>query len=472
MPGTHQKTVTVVPVDDAYGWSVIDDATNSTATWITDGNTIGPVQQGTSDTWDFTVVDNPSSAARSATCTVTHSNGTTSDFFTIDQAGTGVSNTPLGSYTSVVANANPVNEGQDLTFTITGSNLSNGTVGYTISGTGITSNDIGISMNGQVTITGSTNSGTLVVPISADATTEGNETITLTLASQDSNSVSTNSLITNTVITDTSVGSTPVQVSFQNNTNITLNPNMAQWNVTAISLVSGTISNQTIGMSGVIAGAQFEAAAGEVVQLELTLTKTTGYQFTQVASNPVATLANSIAGLTKVSEDLTLSTWPDVMKLVVEYTVPAGNGVNLSQGINATTILAPLTDDFTFTGGDQSILGSFSITQNGSIHNMSLVNNNTSDLELNFDSNQQITMLGYGADISKPSWINFDPNGSSIQTIGVGGTIYFNVEANPGSSSRTGDIIYIGGQTLAGTGVNTVRVTQPGQVILGPPPSL
>ena len=471
MPGTHQKTVTVVPVDDAYGWSVIDDATNSTATWITDGNTIGPVQQGTSDTWDFTVVDNPSSAARSATCTVTHSNGTTSDFFTIDQAGTGISNTPVGSYTSVVANAYAVNEGQNLTFTVTGSNLSNGTVDYTISGTGITSNDIGISMNGQVTITGSTNSGTLVVPISADATTEGNETITLTLASQDSNSISTGALSANTVITDTSVGTTPVQLSFQNNTNIILSPNMAQWNVTAIALASGwsgTISNSTIAMNGAIAGAQFEAAAGEVVQLELMLTKTTGYQFTQVASNPVATLANSIAGLTKVSEDLTLGTWPDVMKLVVEYTVPAGNGVNLSQGINATTILAPLTDDFTFTGGDHSAQGPFSITQNGSQHNFNLINNNASVLNLDFNSDQ---LISTSSDITKPSWITYQ-SPSSNQVIGSGGTLNFDIAANPNSASRNGDIVYVGGQTLAGTGVDIVRVTQPGNIIISPPSNL
>ena len=117
MPGTHQKTVTVVPVDDSYGWSAIDDATNSTATWITI-TAQTDVNGNDTDTWDFVVVDNPSSAPRSATCTVTHSNGTTSDFFTIDQEGIGGGSTPVGSYTSVAAGAIAVNEGQDLTFTI------------------------------------------------------------------------------------------------------------------------------------------------------------------------------------------------------------------------------------------------------------------------------------------------------------------------------------------------------------------
>jgi hypothetical protein len=92
----HTKTVTVTPITDQYNWSVIDDATNSTATWIT------VTQQGQTDTWDFDVAVNTGSA-RSVTATVTHSNGVTSDSFTIDQAGgTSNSNPPSGSDYSVV----------------------------------------------------------------------------------------------------------------------------------------------------------------------------------------------------------------------------------------------------------------------------------------------------------------------------------------------------------------------------------
>lgn len=139
MPGTHQKTVTVVPVDDAYAWSAIDDLSNSTATWIT------IAQQGSTDTWDFTVVDNPSSAPRSATCTVLHSNGVTSDFFTIDQAGSGGGlGTPAGSYDTLTGTPNSINEdGSSVTFTVAGSNLQAGTIQYALTGTGITSTDVG-----------------------------------------------------------------------------------------------------------------------------------------------------------------------------------------------------------------------------------------------------------------------------------------------------------------------------------------
>ena len=87
MPGTHVKTVTVSPVGDTYGWSVVDDATSSTATWVT------VTQQGSTDDWDFLVEDNTGSA-RSATATVTHSNGVTTDSFQIDQAGSTTNTTP------------------------------------------------------------------------------------------------------------------------------------------------------------------------------------------------------------------------------------------------------------------------------------------------------------------------------------------------------------------------------------------
>ena len=96
MAFTHQKTVTVTPANDAYGWEVIDNATNQAANWVT------VTQQGTSDVWDFLVADNAGSTQRVATATVTHSNGVTSDSFTITQVG--VSSTPGPSTPSPSSN--------------------------------------------------------------------------------------------------------------------------------------------------------------------------------------------------------------------------------------------------------------------------------------------------------------------------------------------------------------------------------
>ena len=86
MAFTHQKTVTVTPQNDVYGWAVVDNATNQAANWVT------VTQQGSTDVWDFLVADNAGSTQRVATATVTHSNGVTTDSFTITQVG--VSSTP------------------------------------------------------------------------------------------------------------------------------------------------------------------------------------------------------------------------------------------------------------------------------------------------------------------------------------------------------------------------------------------
>jgi len=116
MAFTHVKTVTVSPVDDPYNWTVIDDATNSTASWITvtaqtDAN------GNDTDTWDFLVADNTGSA-RSATATVNHSNGVTTDSFTIDQAGV-AQTTQAPEFTCSDANVN----------------INNGSVGATVTAT-------------------------------------------------------------------------------------------------------------------------------------------------------------------------------------------------------------------------------------------------------------------------------------------------------------------------------------------------
>jgi len=340
MPGTHQKTVTVVPVDDAYGWSLIDDATNSTATWV------GAVQQGSTDIWDFTVQDNASAAARSATCTVLHSNGVVTDFFTIDQAGTGSTpSTPAGSYNTLTGAPDPVDEGTSVTFTVTGSNLQTADVNYTLTGNGISAGDVGIGMNGTITMTGGVNNtGSLTVPIIADSVTENSETLTCTIASTDSNGISTGNLSTSVTINDTSTTPlVPIQMDFTNGTNVTLSPGMAQWNISNIALLSGTILNTTMGVTGFIAEANFDAVAGEVVQFRLTLDRVAGFAFTQVGANAVATLMGQSTGVSIVSEDITSGIgFPNIMTVDVEYTVP-GSSTSVNQLINATTLAETTT---------------------------------------------------------------------------------------------------------------------------------
>ena len=128
MPFTHQKTVTVTPADDAYAWTKSGDDSGN---WITISNAQDSNGNDT-DTWDFLVADNGTSSTRTATCTLTHSNGTTTDSFLVTQYATGGSLT--SSTTSAPTSGSPYS-------VITGS------------ATGIM--DTGFTMHGDPAFTGS-----------------------------------------------------------------------------------------------------------------------------------------------------------------------------------------------------------------------------------------------------------------------------------------------------------------------------
>lgn len=89
MPFTHQKTVTVSPSNDNYSWTKSGDGNGN---WV-------EITQAQGDVWNFTVSDN-SGTARQCTCTVTHSNGYTSDSFTIYQAGPSATTTAAPTTTT------------------------------------------------------------------------------------------------------------------------------------------------------------------------------------------------------------------------------------------------------------------------------------------------------------------------------------------------------------------------------------
>ena len=74
MAHTYTRTVTVVPADDGYTWS------NPATGWIV------ITQVGSSDTWNIEVLDNATSQSRSATLTVNHTDGSTTNSITVNQA--------------------------------------------------------------------------------------------------------------------------------------------------------------------------------------------------------------------------------------------------------------------------------------------------------------------------------------------------------------------------------------------------
>lgn len=90
MAYTYQRTVTVTPASDQYAWSAVDGNGNDIlGGWIqiTEDSNI-------EDQWDILVQDNTGSSQRTATLTVTHSNGTTSDSISVTQAGVASSSNP------------------------------------------------------------------------------------------------------------------------------------------------------------------------------------------------------------------------------------------------------------------------------------------------------------------------------------------------------------------------------------------
>ena len=88
MAHTYTRTVTVVPADDGYTWS------NPATGWIV------ITQVGSSDTWNIEVLDNTTNQSRSATLTVNHTDGSTTNSITVNQAAGasgGVTPTPSPS---------------------------------------------------------------------------------------------------------------------------------------------------------------------------------------------------------------------------------------------------------------------------------------------------------------------------------------------------------------------------------------
>lgn len=98
MAYTYTRTITASPEGASYTW------TNPASSWIT------ITQQGTSDSWNIEIEDN-AGGARSATLTVTHEDGVTSDTINVSQAGATVNPTATPvppTATAVPPTATPV----------------------------------------------------------------------------------------------------------------------------------------------------------------------------------------------------------------------------------------------------------------------------------------------------------------------------------------------------------------------------
>lgn len=280
MAFTHVKTVTVSPADDLYNWSVIDDATAATASWITVTAQTDANGEDTDD-WDFLVADNTGSA-RSATATVTHSNGVTTDSFTIDQAGVSGTTTqapatttqapattqaPVASYDSIGNNMNPVQEGYTITFTVSTTNVPVGTIPtyqlFPVSGTFDANDIVGGSLTGNMSAIDANGEATVDITIAQDQTAEGQESYTFRVTGDNAGTPSSAfPLISSTRdILDTSTGA-------------------PAWNSIVVKTLAGTTVTNTTGgnegwtLTGVLTGDS--RPLGETLYWQMDFTSYTG----------------------------------------------------------------------------------------------------------------------------------------------------------------------------------------------------
>ena len=132
----------------------------------------------------------------------------------------------IGSY-SVTATTSTVSEGNVATFTLSTTNVASGTsVSYSISG--VSSSDVTGGLSGSVSV-GSNGQATISVPIVADSTTEGNETLTVTAQGQSAS----------TTINDTSI--TPVPTYNVNASSASFNEgSTATFTLSTINVAAGT----------------------------------------------------------------------------------------------------------------------------------------------------------------------------------------------------------------------------------------
>ena len=156
------------------------------------------------------------------------------------------------------ANVSSLNEGEDITYTLACTGLADTLVGYTLSGTGITAADIDSdSLSGFIHIN-SSNQGSLVVGTVADYSTEGAETLTMsidaphdTIASPSSVDVTIND--TSLTASVSSVGRSASSVNEGSSVTFTVNTtnmpsgNRVYYRITGISAadINGTPSSST-----------------------------------------------------------------------------------------------------------------------------------------------------------------------------------------------------------------------------------
>jgi len=336
------------------------------------------------------------------------------------------STTPVPTYSLDTGGIASINEGSDLTITLTTTFVDDGTqVPYTISGTGITTADIGgNSLTGSFTV--NNNTATLILPITSDATTEGLETLTLRL--------NNNADAVNVTINDTSgAGNVSYTLSADNTT-----PNEGDTvtvTLTTTNVVDSTIVPYTISGTGITTA----DIGGDPLTGSFTVTGNT--------ATMSFTLAEDLT--TEASETLTLSlnNGGDSIDIVINdtsttplptYTLSADT-TNINEGdtvtitLTTTNVSDATSVAYTVTGIDAndltagSLTGNFTISSNTDSISFTLsedlATENTETLTLALDNGQDSIAITVNDTSTAPAATY--ALSSDVANVNEGGTVVF-----------------------------------------------
>lgn len=194
-------------------------------------------------------------------------------------------------------NTTSVDEGASITLTVT-SNLATSSalsIPYTLSGTGITTSDFNnaTSLTGIISIPVGQQTGTLVLNVNNDTTTEGSETITATLGTSNANyNVKTGSV--SIVVADTST--TPVQQPTTTNLSSSLTTGTGTVSVDTFNIASG---NYSATIAGFAAGDKLNFFQNAAITVKPDTNQSDGIQVVEAADAVTsATTTITLTGLT------------------------------------------------------------------------------------------------------------------------------------------------------------------------------
>jgi hypothetical protein len=264
---------------------------------------------------------------------------------------------PAGTY-AISAKSASVNEGANAEFTVVTTNVSAGTqLTYNLSG--ISSSDVfGGALSGSTTVA-SNGQATITIPIAADSTTEGDETLTVTVQGKTAS----------TLIKDTSL--TPEATYLVTSKNASVNEgNSAEFTVTTSNVPSGTL------LSYVLLG----IAASDVFGGSLTGTTTVGqHGLAMIAVSLVAdlttegneTLTVTVQGKTASTTVIDTSITPQATYELSALTQSVNEGSIATYRLVTTNVAAGTTLAYTLAGvnaadlGTGSLKGSVTVGSNG-----------------------------------------------------------------------------------------------------------